>query len=91
MISTVISVYSKRPLSHILMATASCLYGYIYAYPVGCEMLGGIPDMPRLEVVPIAGIFLIPIFVPLWLIAIVIERRHRKKHATPPPPASSVI
>jgi hypothetical protein len=83
MVSIVLSACTKSPFSQVILAVTSLLYGVWYAYLVN-EILYVSPE-PSAIVFLVVGFFALPVLLPLWLIAIVIERRHRKKQAALPP------
>ena len=79
-VSIVISVCTQHRISQILSATASLLYGFFFANYV----LFIIEGSGRVLVLCISWIIEIPILLPLWIAALVVDRRYRKKNQTIP-------
>jgi hypothetical protein len=75
-VSIVISVYSKHFLPHVLSATVSLLHGYCFA---AYSIMMFLAHVGTPLVLPGLWVLLLPILLPLWIAAIVIEIRHRKK------------
>ena len=75
--SMVISVYPKNWISQVILMIASLLYGIFFAlvaYDLHIH-----PDNQGGLVFIFIGFFSLPVLIPLWLIASVIEYRHRRR------------
>ena len=76
-ISMLISVRSKHHVSHILAATASLLYGVWFAccaYYCFVLHLSAFSGMGLF----VGELFSLPILLPLWITAYIVDRRHKK-------------
>jgi len=79
-VSIVISILSRHPLSHIFSATASCLYGLSYVV----FWVGLFNGWWSLGFFTLAyGILVTPFFLPFWITAIVVEICHCIKKTDP--------
>jgi hypothetical protein len=79
-VSTVISILTRHPLSHLFSATASCLYGLSHAIFFG-GLFSGWWSLGLFTFV--YGFLMTPFLLPLWIAAIVIEICHCIKKTGP--------
>ncbi|MDR0327648.1 MAG: hypothetical protein LBI05_05055 [Planctomycetaceae bacterium] len=84
MVSIVLSVCTKSPISQVIPAAASLLYGVWYAYIVYDSFCVNV-DAQSAIVLVFVGIYALPVLLPLWLAAIVVDIRHRNKQDGLPP------
>ena len=74
-VSIVISICTRHPVSQILSATASLLYTFNLVGYIVHTMSG----QGNALIVFCLGILHLPILLPLWITALVIDVKHRKK------------
>jgi len=78
-ISIMLSARAKNFFSQVILSAASLFYGVWFTYVmyeafyVNSDALSGV-------VLLFVGIFFLPILLPIWLVAIVVEIWHRKKY-----------
>jgi hypothetical protein len=85
-VSIIVSICSKSSISQVILAGTSLLYGVWFAYIV-YETFYVHPDPQSGIILVFVGICALPVLLPLWLIAVVVDivMRCRKKQAAPPP------
>jgi len=76
-VSIVISVCVKHSLSQIFSAIVSLLHGYCFA---AYSIMGFLAHLGTPLILPMLWFLLMPVILPLWIAAIVIEWRYRKKN-----------
>ena len=80
-VSMVIAGYSKASTPQIITATASFLYGIWFIYIANLAF--STVDAQGGLIFLFVGIYALPVLLPLWITALVLETRHRKKQAEP--------
>ena len=73
-----ISTYTKNSVSQVFSSLASLLYGVWFAYGAYNVFYLHLDGLSVLWFV-FAGIYFLPILLPLWTVAIVLNRYHAKK------------
>ena len=84
-VSIMVSLYSKHALSHIFSMVASILYGYCFA--AYCIHLWH--GMGNGLVLFMIGILFLPVLLPLWILASLLNARYVKKTTSNPGTARS--
>ena len=74
-VSIVVSLYTKRPISQILSASVSLLYGYCFASYI-VFLTHGQGNVLALFFI---GILLLPVMFPIWITALVLNRYYTKQ------------
>ena len=82
-VSIMLSMGSKNPLPHIILTTASLLYGGWFAYVVYNAFFVHLDPQSGIAVL-LVGIFSLPVMVPLWILAPCLDLYLTKKYAPIP-------
>ena len=77
-VSIVLSARSKCPISQVIPAGTSLLYGIWFAIVVYDSFYVHLDAQSGLVMI-FVGIYFLPVLLPLWIVAHVMEKRHRKK------------
>ena len=78
-VSMVLSYRSKSPISQMILAGTSLLYGVWFTCIMYHEFYIAPPDAQRGLIILFVGIYALPVLLPLWIIAYFVEWRSRKK------------
>jgi len=82
-VSMVLSVKAKSPFSHIILATASLLYGIWFAYAMFDAFYVHVDPQSAIVIV-FVGIYALPVLLPLWILAVVSNSYYVKFSNTDP-------
>ena len=77
-VSIFLSVRSKSPISQIVLATTSLLYGSWFAYVCYDAFFVNLDPQSAIILV-FVGIYALPVLLPLWITARVVDMWHCKK------------
>ena len=77
-VSIMLSVRSKNPFSHITLMIASLLYGGWFAYIEYDAFFVNLDPQSGIAMIFI-GVYALPVLLPLWIAAIVLNRYHAKQ------------
>ena len=82
-VSIIISIRSKNPFSQLILAAASLLYGVWFVYTVyGVFCVSTDPQSAL--IILVVGFDFLPVLLPLWITACIVEKCHRKKKPKSP-------
>ena len=77
-VSIMLSVYTRNSFSQIILLMASLLYGIWFAYAVYDAFYVNTDPQSGLVLI-FVGIYALPVLLPLWITAYVLNRRYARK------------
>ena len=79
-VSMVLSYRSTSPISQMILAGTSLLYGLWFVCIMYYVFSIATPDAQSGLVILFVGIYALPVLLPLWIVAYFVDRRERKKN-----------